>query len=136
MPSYRNHDMGDLIVHLTVKFPDHLDPESLAPLESILPPRPEQPTFPENIHLDEHVEMVDAGDRKTRSMDPDAMDEDDEQGGGPQVQCAKYVITKLQECPAIDLLTLLPFCSANNDLFGLDTLALFPGRQLFPSSYL
>lgn len=53
--------------------------------------------------------MVDAGDRKTRSMDPDAMDEDDEQGGGPQVQCAKYVITKLQECPAIDLLTLLPF---------------------------
>ncbi|ORY89346.1 putative YDJ1-mitochondrial and ER import protein [Leucosporidium creatinivorum] len=89
MPSYRHHEMGDLIVHLSVKFPDSLDPEALGPLESILPPRPEQPTYPENIHLDEHVEMVDAADRKSRSqMDPDAMDEDDEQGGGPQVQCA------------------------------------------------
>jgi len=90
MPSYRHHEMGDLIVHLNVKFPDSLDPEALGPLESILPPRPDQPTFPENIHIDEHVEMVDAADRKSRSqMDPDAMDEDDEQGGGPQVQCAK-----------------------------------------------
>lgn len=95
MPSYRHHEMGDLIVHINVKFPDSLSPELLAPLESILPPRPELPTFPENIHVDEHVELVEASDRKKAGgghHGDDAMDEDDDgQGGGPQVQCAKYV---------------------------------------------
>ena len=93
MPSYRNHDMGDLIVQINVKFPDKLDPELLGPLESILPPRPALPEFPKEIHIDEHVEMVDADERRTRSGrgGDDAMDEDDE-AGGPQVQCAKYVL--------------------------------------------
>ena len=82
--------MGDLIVQINVKFPDKLDPETLAPLESILPPRPALPEFPESIHIDEHVEMVDADERRTRSGREDAMEEDEE-GGGPQVQCAKFV---------------------------------------------
>ncbi|CEQ39617.1 SPOSA6832_01177 [Sporobolomyces salmonicolor] len=96
MPSYRHHEMGDLVVKLDVTFPDHLDPEALAPLEQILPPRPELETFGKDKdgHLDE-VEMVDASERKTKSgmggpggYGDDAMDTDDEgQGGGPQVQC-------------------------------------------------
>ncbi|KAM0753012.1 hypothetical protein T439DRAFT_323622 [Meredithblackwellia eburnea MCA 4105] len=90
MPSHRQHDMGDLILHINVKFPDSLDPAALQPLESILPARPPLPEFSKEIHVDEHVEMVDADERRTRSgaRGDDAMDEDDEQGGGPQVQCA------------------------------------------------
>jgi DnaJ family protein A protein 2 len=87
--------MGDLIVQLNVTFPEKLDPTLLAPLEQILPPRPDQPKYPKNIHLDE-VDMVDASERRTKSgmgnggHQHDAMDTDDEdgQGGGPQVQCA------------------------------------------------
>lgn len=96
MPAHRHHDMGDLIVQINVTFPEKLDPTLLAPLEQILPPRPEQPQYPKNIHIDE-VDMVDASERRTKSgmgngghSHGDAMDTDDEdgQGGGPQVQCA------------------------------------------------
>ncbi|GAA6047380.1 hypothetical protein JCM3770_001275 [Rhodotorula araucariae] len=93
MPSHRHHEMGDLIVHINVKFPDALDPAALAPLENILPPRPDLPTFGAEIHVDE-VEMVDAADRRTKSghgqggaYDDDQMDTDEEGGAGPQVQC-------------------------------------------------
>ena len=43
--------------------------------------------------MDEHVDMVAADDRRVRSGGPkgDEMDEDEE-GAGPQVQCAKFVI--------------------------------------------
>lgn len=81
--------MGDLIVQINVKFPESLDPETLGPLESILPPRPELPTFPDNIHVDDHVELHEASERKARAADPNAMDEDDEESGGPQVQCGQ-----------------------------------------------
>ena len=96
MPSHRHHEMGDLIVQINVTFPEKLDPTLLAPLEQILPPRPDQPQYPKNIHIDE-VDMVDASERRTKSgmgngghSHGDAMDTDDEdgQGGGPQVQCA------------------------------------------------
>lgn len=88
MPSYRHHEMGDLIVQINVTFPDSLDPTALAPLETILSARRPLPTYSKEVHLDEHVEMVDADERRTRSGREDAMDEDEEQGG-PQVQCAK-----------------------------------------------
>ncbi|GAA5940439.1 hypothetical protein JCM3775_005092 [Rhodotorula graminis] len=92
MPSHRHHEMGDLIVHINVKFPDSLDPAALEPLEHILPARPVLPTFGKDVHVDE-VDMVDAADRRTKSghgqggaYDDDQMDTDDE-GAGPQVQC-------------------------------------------------
>lgn len=90
MPSYRNHDMGDLILSINVTFPDSLDPALLAPLESILPPRPDLPTFDAAIMLDDSVELASAEDRRVRSgqRGDDQMDEDEE-GAGPQVQCAK-----------------------------------------------
>ncbi|KAJ8294232.1 DnaJ subfamily A member 2 [Rhodotorula toruloides] len=94
MPSYRHHEMGDLVVQINVKFPDSLDPAALAPLENILPPRPDLPTYPPNVHVDE-VEMTDASERRTKSglgggggFGDDAMDTDEEGGAGPQVQCA------------------------------------------------
>lgn len=80
--------MGDLIVQINVTFPTSLDPTLLAPLETILPPRPDLPTYPKEMHLDEDVNMVDAEDRRTRSG-RDEMDEDEQEGaGGPNVQCA------------------------------------------------
>ncbi|KAK4056659.1 Type I HSP40 co-chaperone [Microbotryomycetes sp. JL221] len=91
MPSYRHHEMGDLLIHMNVTFPDSLDPAVLAPLESILPARPELPTYPDNIHIDDQIEMQDASDRKARNgaggaggMDVDSEDE----GDRPSVQCA------------------------------------------------
>ncbi|BGP16528.1 hypothetical protein JCM10213_001134 [Rhodosporidiobolus nylandii] len=95
MPSHRHHELGDLVVQINVKFPDSLDPNALAPLESILPPRPELPKYGKDIHVDEVEEMFDAAERRSKSSGmgaggfDDAMDTDDEgQGGGPQVQCA------------------------------------------------
>ncbi|GAA6028268.1 hypothetical protein JCM8097_006948 [Rhodosporidiobolus ruineniae] len=94
MPSHRHHELGDLIVQLNVKFPDSLDPSALAPLESILPPRRDLPTYGKEIHVDEIEEMVDASERRTKSgmggqaYGDDAMDTDEEGQGGPQVQCA------------------------------------------------
>jgi DnaJ family protein A protein 2 len=89
MASQRHHDMGDLIVQLNVTFPTSLDPSLLAPLETILPARPALQVFPEGIHMDEDVDMVDADERRTRSgREAAAMDEDEEQGGGQNVQCA------------------------------------------------
>lgn len=87
MPSYRHHEMGDLIVQINVRFPDSLDPALLAPLESILPARAALPEFGKEVHIDEEVTMVAADERRTRSgRDQDAMDEDEEQGGGVQCQ--------------------------------------------------
>jgi len=96
MPSYRHHEMGDLYIQFNVIFPDSLDAAALAPLETILPSRPEVPTYPAEIHVDDHLELQDAAERRGGraaggATSEDAMDEDDEQGGGPQVQCAKYV---------------------------------------------
>lgn len=86
MPSYRHHEMGDLIVQLSVKFPDVLDPELLAPLETILPARPPLPDYGKEVHLDNAVEMGDADEKRAGTgRGEDAMDEDDEQSGGPQV---------------------------------------------------
>ncbi|GAA5985461.1 hypothetical protein JCM11641_007075 [Rhodosporidiobolus odoratus] len=93
MPSHRHHELGDLVVQIDVKFPDSLDPSALAPLESILPPRPELPKFAKNVHVDEIDEIFNASERRAKSGMgaggyDDAMDEDEEGQGGPQVQCA------------------------------------------------
>ncbi|KAM0791289.1 hypothetical protein ACM66B_005763 [Microbotryomycetes sp. NB124-2] len=88
MPSYRHHEMGDLIVQMNVKFPDSLDPSVLGPLESILPPRPDLPTYPENIHIDDQVEMQDASDRRPNGAGMDVDSDDEEHGHTQGVQCA------------------------------------------------
>lgn len=99
MPSHRHHELGDLVVQIAVKFPDSLDAAALAPLESILPPRPELPKLPKNVHIDEVETMVDASERRTKSgmggEGDDAMDTDEEGQGGPQVQCANRTLPSL-----------------------------------------
>ncbi|KAH9951426.1 hypothetical protein B0H21DRAFT_281549 [Amylocystis lapponica] len=85
MPSQRHHEPGDLFVHFTVKFPDHIDPTLIAQLERVLPPRQALEKFPKAVMLEE-VELDDVDQRqRERASGGEAMDEDDE---SPRVQCA------------------------------------------------
>lgn len=96
MPTYRHHDHGDLYIKFAVNFPEPrwTDEANIAKLETILPPRPQLPSFG-----DKHVENVSMKDadkeqaaRATSSggargyMD---MDEEEEESAGPGVQCAQ-----------------------------------------------
>ena len=87
MPSYRHHEPGDLFVHFTIKFPDHVDPALVSSLERVLPPRAPLEKFPKGITLEEvELEEADNRQRARASAGADAMDEDEE--GEPRVQCA------------------------------------------------
>lgn len=82
MPSYRHHEPGDLFVHFTVKFPEHIDAAAIPELERALPPRRPLDKFPKSYVVDE-VELEEADTRQRQRAEP--MDEDEEQ---PRVQCA------------------------------------------------
>lgn len=85
MPSLRHHEPGDMFVKLSVKFPDHIDPNVVPQLEKVLAPRKPVEKFPKNITSEEvMMEEMDARQRAAHERD-DAMDEDEEQ---PRVQCA------------------------------------------------
>ena len=85
MPSQRHHEPGDLFVKISVKFPDHMPPESIPLLEKALPARTPVEKFPAAIHLEE-VELDEVDQRqRERATGDDQMDEDDDQ---PRVQCA------------------------------------------------
>lgn len=88
MPSLRHHEPGDLFVHFTVNFPDHIDPEAVSHLEAALPPRSALPTFPKSVHVEE-VDLNEMDARQQRyAGGPDAMDDDDEPRAHG-VQCAQ-----------------------------------------------
>ena len=89
MPSYRHHEMGDLHVHIKVKFPDTIDPSVIPALESALPPRQIPAPPAKNLHVDE-VTLEEPNDRQRRTAAngaSDEMDEDDDER--PGVQCAQ-----------------------------------------------
>lgn len=86
MPSQRHHEPGDLFVHLTVKFPDHIEPDAIPLLERALPPRNPLEKLPKTVLLEEvELEEVDPRQRE-RASGGEAMDE--EEDGQPRVQCA------------------------------------------------
>ena len=99
MPSYRHHDFGNLYIKFEVIFPDptwaqSVTPEAMQALRQILPP-PEPLEFPAGAHIDETVlSTVDPMQQRRAEMGTSgarangAMDEDDEEGGAPGVQCA------------------------------------------------
>jgi len=84
MPSQRHHEMGDLYVKISIKWPEHIEPSKIHLLEQVLPPRKPLPKLPKNV-LAEEVEMSDVDPRQERVMQEDNMDEDDTE---PRVQCA------------------------------------------------
>lgn len=75
-----------MLVHLTVQFPESINPESIPLLERALPPRTPLETFPKTV-MPEEVELddVDARQAERASSGGEPMDEDD---GEPRVQCA------------------------------------------------
>lgn len=84
MPSQRHHEMGDLYVKFSIKWPEHVDPSKIHLLEEVLPPRRSLPK-PQRGVLVEEVEMSDVDPRQERAMQEESMDEDE---GEPRVQCA------------------------------------------------
>ena len=87
MPSHRHHNPGDLYVKFNVKFPEYLDAEAVAKLESAFPPRKPLEKFSKNIMIEE-VDLSDLDARQQReatALGEDAMDAEDEH---PRVQCA------------------------------------------------
>lgn len=89
MPSFRHHELGDLYVRISVKFPENLDPSVIPALESALPPRLAIQKQGKHVHVDE-VTLEEPNDRQKRSAASggDDMDEDDDDGR-PGVQCAQ-----------------------------------------------
>lgn len=95
MPSYRHHEMGDLYVNLSVKFPESIPVEKITLLEQALPSR-DQPAKAQKGLLVEDVVMDDIDEREARQArsangaGANGMDEDEEGAdGGPGVQCAQ-----------------------------------------------
>jgi DnaJ family protein A protein 2 len=99
MPSYRHHDHGNLYIKFEIEFPtaewaQSLSEETVNALHAILPaPSPLQ--FPPAAHVDETVlSSVDPMQQRRAEMGTSgarangAMDEDDDEGGAPGVQCA------------------------------------------------
>ena len=84
MPSQRHHELGDLYIKFSIKWPQHIDPEKIHLLEQVLPPRRTLPKLPKGVLVDE-VTMSDVDPRQERAMQEEAMDEDE---GEPRVQCA------------------------------------------------
>ncbi|KAH9056641.1 hypothetical protein EDB87DRAFT_1675964 [Lactarius vividus] len=84
MPSQRHHELGDLYLKMSIKWPEHIDPEKIHLLEQVLPPRKPLSKLPKNV-LVEEVEMSDVDPRQERVMQEDSMEEDDAE---PRVQCA------------------------------------------------
>jgi DnaJ family protein A protein 2 len=84
MPSQRHHELGDLYIKFSIKWPERIDPEKIHLLEEVLPPRRALPKSPRGVHVDE-VTMSDVDPRQERAMQEESMDEDD---GEPRVQCA------------------------------------------------
>lgn len=90
MPNYRhNTSYGNLYINFEVEFPPPSalsDPEKLAALEKILPPRPVL-DLPKNAPVEEVV-LSDVDPTKVRSATDADYDEMDTDGGEPGVQCA------------------------------------------------
>lgn len=99
MPIHRNpFDKGNLVVQITIQFPDELDPTVAAQLEKLLPPKP-QIDFALTGENVEDVTLLDFDPRSDRSGRgrgggrSEAYQEDDDEGGysgmpgGPGVQC-------------------------------------------------
>jgi DnaJ homolog subfamily A member 2 len=84
MPSQRHHELGDLYIKFSIKWPEHIDPSKIHLLEEVLPPRRSLPKFPRGVHVEE-VDMSDVDPRQERAMQEESMDEDE---GEPRVQCA------------------------------------------------
>jgi len=102
MPTYKNPFVkGDLLIQMSVQFPDHIDPAAAVQLEKLLPQPKPQIDFPLTGDNVEEVNAVNLDIRQSRTrggrgsdgMRGEAYQEDDDDAGysgmhaGPGVQC-------------------------------------------------
>ncbi|ORZ15032.1 hypothetical protein BCR42DRAFT_482838 [Absidia repens] len=89
MPAYRHQTHGHLFVKFTVNFPQSnwADDETIAKLNTILPPRSALPSFG-NKQVDEVV-LADATGYQSQRSAHAHYEEEDEDEGQPGVQCAQ-----------------------------------------------
>lgn len=98
MPVYKNpFDKGNLLVQISVQFPDKLEPSTAQALEKLLPAKPaiDFPLTGENVEEVTWLDFDPRADRSraSRSNRSEAYQEDDDEGGysgmpgGPGVQC-------------------------------------------------
>ncbi|EGF82986.1 hypothetical protein BATDEDRAFT_15261 [Batrachochytrium dendrobatidis JAM81] len=88
MPTYkRPYDKGSLFITFEIVFPsaNWTDAQHMKQLESILPPRQSLPSF--GTSEVEEVVLSTVDPMRQNRPQSNAMDEDDEQAGGPSVQC-------------------------------------------------
>jgi len=91
MPAYRHHNTGNLYVRFDVEFPEPnwTDVDTIAKLESILPPR--QPLPDLQGKQVEEVVLANVDENQSARMENAGYEDDDEEHGGhgPGVQCAQ-----------------------------------------------
>jgi DnaJ family protein A protein 2 len=91
MPSYRHHDNGDLYIQFEIDFPEPkwTDDDTIAKLEAILPPRVPLPAIADG-HDKEEVVLADVdASKQARQENGHNHDDEDEEEGGPRMQCAQ-----------------------------------------------
>jgi DnaJ family protein A protein 2 len=87
MPVPGSHQRGDMVVTLSVKLPDHIDPALLPQLDRILPPRAPTKEFPHSTKFEEvEIEDYHAYFRRRYWLAPhgDAPQDDTPQDDTPQ----------------------------------------------------
>lgn len=95
MPVYGRPFMkGKLYIHFTVEFPDSLEPEQVAALAKILPPKPQSQMTDMELDECEETTLYDVtnieDEMRRKAQQQEAYEEDDEDmSGGQRVQCAQ-----------------------------------------------
>ena len=112
--------MGDLYVRISVNFPTHIDPNVIPLLEQALPARTQMvvPTGDkgQKLAVDE-VTLEEPNDRQRRAaQNGDEMDEDDDERGGPGVQCAQRMCSSSLAGLGLQLGCILCSCARGFDV--------------------
>ena len=84
MPSQRHHEMGDLYVKFSIKWPEHIDHSKIHHLEYVLPPRRSLPKYP-STRVKEAIINMSYVPRQEWMMQEESRGEGDVE---PPVQCA------------------------------------------------
>jgi len=85
MPSQRQHEMGDLYVKFSIKWPEHIDHSKIHLLEYVLPPRRSLPEYPRSTRVKEAIINMSYVQRQEWMMQEESRGEGD---GEPREQCA------------------------------------------------
>ena len=80
MPSQRHHEMGDLYVKFSIKWPEHIDPSKIHLLEYVLPRR-SLPKYPRRPRVSEAIINMSYVPRQEWMMQEESRGEGD---GEPQ----------------------------------------------------